>query len=91
MVRVRVTHYISLIGRHESNGMEHVNALLLGHLRRLDNDERLVYRCASDIMLPLPSLIMLWPPQPTQIPVAGEVDSKAVRWCVQARDRLIDI
>jgi RNase H-like domain found in reverse transcriptase/Chromo (CHRromatin Organisation MOdifier) domain len=44
---------ISLIGRHESNGTEHVNALFVGHLRRLVHDERLTHRWASDTVLPL--------------------------------------
>ena len=48
-----IPHHISLIGRHESNGTEHVNASFVGHLRRLVNDERLVHRWASDTVLPL--------------------------------------
>ena len=48
-----IPHKVSLIGRHESNGTEHVNALFLGHLRRLVHDERLVSRWASDTVLPL--------------------------------------
>ena len=48
-----IQHQISIIGRHESNGTEHVNALLLGHLRRLVHDERLTSRWASDTVLPL--------------------------------------
>jgi hypothetical protein len=36
-----IQHNISIIGRHESNGTEHVNALFVGHLRRLVHDERL--------------------------------------------------
>ena len=43
---------ISLVGRHESNGTEHVNALFMGHLRRLVHDERLTHRWASDTVLP---------------------------------------
>ena len=46
-----IPHYDPLIGRHESNGTEHVNTLLLGHLRRLVHDERLIHRWAS--VLPL--------------------------------------
>ena len=42
----------SLVGRHESNGTEHVNALFMGHLRRLVHDERLTHRWTSDIVLP---------------------------------------
>ena len=48
-----IPHKVSLVGRHESNGTEHVNAILLGHLRRLVHDERLVTKWASDIVLPL--------------------------------------
>ena len=39
-----IQHRVSLIGRHESYGAEHVNALLLGHLRRLAHDDRLIHR-----------------------------------------------
>ena len=38
---IGIPHRISLVGRHESNGTEHVNALFIGHLRRLVHDERL--------------------------------------------------
>jgi RNase H-like domain found in reverse transcriptase/Chromo (CHRromatin Organisation MOdifier) domain len=48
-----VAHRISVVGRHESNGTEHVNALFMGHLRRLVHDERLSTRWASDTVLPL--------------------------------------
>ena len=48
-----IPHRVSLIGRRESNGTEHVNALFLGHLRRLVHDERLAHRWASDTVLPL--------------------------------------
>ena len=48
-----IPHRVSLIGRRESNGTEHVNALHLGHLRRLVHDERLFHRWASDTVLPL--------------------------------------
>ena len=48
-----IPHRVSLIGRHESTGTEHVNALLLGHLRRHVHDERLIHRWASDTFLPL--------------------------------------
>jgi Chromo (CHRromatin Organisation MOdifier) domain len=48
-----IQHKISIIGRHESNGTEHVNAILVGHLRRLVHDERLTTRWASDTVLPL--------------------------------------
>ena len=43
----------SLVSRHKSNGTEHVNALFMGHLRRLVHDERLTHRWASDTVLPL--------------------------------------
>ena len=48
-----IPHKVFLVCRHESNGTEHVNALLLGHLCRLVHDERLVSQWASDIVLPL--------------------------------------
>jgi hypothetical protein len=44
---------VSLVGRHESNGTEHVNAIFVGHLRRLVHDERLTHLWASDTVLPL--------------------------------------
>ena len=51
-------HCISLVGRHESNGTEHVNGLFVGHLRRLVHDERLTHKWASDTVLPLINHIM---------------------------------
>ena len=48
-----IPHRVSVVGRHESNGTEHVNALFMGHLRRLVHDERLTHRWASDTVLPL--------------------------------------
>ena len=51
-------HRISLIGRHESNGTEHVNGLFVGHLRRLVHDERLTNKWASDTVLPLINHVM---------------------------------
>ena len=50
---IGVQHKVSLIGRHESNGTEHVNGIFVGHLRRLVHDERLVHKWASDTVLPL--------------------------------------
>lgn len=50
---LNIPHHISVIGRHESNGTEHVNALFVGHLRRLVHDERFTSRWASDTLLPL--------------------------------------
>jgi RNase H-like domain found in reverse transcriptase/Chromo (CHRromatin Organisation MOdifier) domain len=48
-----IPHKVSLVGRHESNGTEHTNALFLGHLRRLVHDERLLHCWSSDHVLPL--------------------------------------
>ena len=48
-----IPHRVSLIGRHESNGTEHVNALLFGPLRRLVHDGCLIHLWASDTVLPL--------------------------------------
>jgi Integrase zinc binding domain len=50
---LQIPQKISLIGRHESNGTEHVNGLFIGHLRRLVHDGRLITRWASDTILPL--------------------------------------
>ena len=50
---IGIPHHVSLIGRHESNGTEHVNGLFLGHLRRLVHDERFTHKWASDTVLPL--------------------------------------
>ena len=50
---LNIPQKISLIGRHESNGTEHVNGIFIGHLRRLVHDERLITRWASDTILPL--------------------------------------
>ena len=43
-----IPHHVSLIGRHEFNGTEHVNALLVSYLGCLVHGERLVHRWASD-------------------------------------------
>ena len=48
-----IPYLISLVGRHESNGTEHVNCLFVGHLRRLVHDERLIHHWSSDTVLPL--------------------------------------
>ena len=50
---LNIPHHISVVGRHESNGTKHVNALFVGHLRRLVHDERFTSRWASDTLLPL--------------------------------------
>ena len=50
---LNIPHHISVIGRHQSNGTEHVNGLFVGHLRRLVHDERFTSRWASDTILPL--------------------------------------
>ena len=50
---IGIPHRISVIGRHESNGTEHVNGIFMGHLRRLVHDERLTHKWASDTILPL--------------------------------------
>jgi hypothetical protein len=57
-----IPHRISLVGRHESNGTEHVNALFLGHLRRLVHDERFTNKWASDTVLPLINHAMMTMP-----------------------------
>jgi hypothetical protein len=57
-----IPHHISLVGRHESNGTEHVNALFLGHLRRLVHDERFTSKWASDTVLPLINHAMMTMP-----------------------------
>jgi hypothetical protein len=44
---------ISLVGRHQSNGTEHVNGILMGHVRRLVHDERISTSWDSDDVLPL--------------------------------------
>ena len=50
---IGIPHRISIIGRHESNGTEHVNGIFMGHLRRLVHDERFTHKWASDTILPL--------------------------------------
>jgi hypothetical protein len=44
---LNIPHHVSLVGRHESNGTEHVNQLFLGHLRRLVHDLRLTHKCSA--------------------------------------------
>jgi RNase H-like domain found in reverse transcriptase/Reverse transcriptase (RNA-dependent DNA polymerase)/Chromo (CHRromatin Organisation MOdifier) domain len=50
---MHIEHKFSLVGRHESNGTEHVNAMFVSHLRRLVHDERLTHQWSSDLVLPL--------------------------------------
>ena len=57
-----IPNRISLVGRHESNGTEHVNTLFLGHLRRLVHDERFTNKWASDTVLPLINHAMMTMP-----------------------------
>ena len=59
---IGIPHRISLVGRHESNGTEHVNALFMGHLRRLVHDERFTNQWASDTVLPLISHALMTMP-----------------------------
>ena len=47
-----ISQLVSIIGRHERNGTEHVNSLFMGH-ERLTHDERLTHRWASDTVLPI--------------------------------------
>ena len=50
---LNIPQKISIVGRHESNGTQHVDGLFIGHLRRLVHDERLATQWASDTILPL--------------------------------------
>jgi hypothetical protein len=51
-----VTHKVSLVGRHESNGCEGTGKQLLRHLRTLVMDERLYDKWSDDMVLPLINL-----------------------------------
>jgi hypothetical protein len=48
-----VSHKVSLVGRHESNGCEGSGKQFLRHLRTLVLDERLVHKWSDDTVLPL--------------------------------------
>ena len=48
-----IRHVVSLVDRHESNGVEGTNKLILRHLRTLTQDLRLVKQWAHPTVLPL--------------------------------------
>lgn len=48
-----VKHVVSLVDRHQSNGVEGSNKQLLRHLRMLVHDERLVHEWSAPYVLPL--------------------------------------
>ena len=53
---LRISHKVSLVGRHESNGTEGSNKQFLRHLRTLVMDERLYDSWSDDTVLPLINL-----------------------------------
>ena len=51
-----ISHKVSLVGRHQSNGCEASSAQFLRHLRTLVLDERLYHQWSDDTVLPLVNL-----------------------------------
>ena len=59
-----IRHIVSLVDRHESNGVERINTELLRHISAIVHDERLLKDWDSPRVLPLVKMIINEQPQP---------------------------
>jgi hypothetical protein len=60
-----IRHTISLVDRHESNGVERINKEILRHLRTMLHDTRLITKWSDPVTLSLVQLIINEQPNPS--------------------------
>ena len=77
-----IRHTISLVDRHESNGVERINQEILRHLRTMIHDTRLITKWTDPVTISLVQLIINEQPNPALgnlSPLAATFGTSA--WC----------